>query len=311
VKMEQQNSFIFNFKKFLLAFLLPSLLVIAVIAFAFNYFFEHKILLGSEINGAYKVNRIINEIHPKEIPIFGSSRAEGCYVPDSISANCFNYGLSGTQDDVILFFLTEELKKKKKTPIIINFDLDGLNSNIGDVDYYLYNTDYNEIKKLLDKNYKSIYNIPFLKYYGYFEINFKYYLNSKMAFTKIINHGGSFEKNILPKNKFKELVEERTKNQTIFFNNSILEKRLFELIESTNRKLIFVVAPYHPSFFENYKNKGAYESFKKKLLSFRQVKLLDNSRSIVNDSLFFDTSHLNYKGANIFSKQISCILSEL
>lgn len=275
-----------------------------MIAYAFNYYFENKILLGSEINGAYKINRIINETHPNEIPIFGSSRAEGCYFPDSIAKNCFNYGLSGTQDNVILFFLTEELKKKKTTPIIINFDLDGLSNSIGDVDYYLYNTGNAEVRKLLGENFKPLFGISFLKYYGYFEVNFKYYLSSRINLTKIINHGGSFEKNVLPQEKFNELVKERVMSKTTFHNDPVLEKKLFELIQSTNRKIIFVVAPYHTSFLKNFKNREGFASFERKLLSLSNVEIWDYSSDFKDDKLFFDTSHLNYQGALMFSGEL-------
>jgi hypothetical protein len=260
--------------------------------------------LGSEISGAYKINRIINEFHPEEIPIFGSSRAEGCYFPDSISSTCFNYGLSGTQDDVILFFLSEELKKNKTTPIIVNFDMDGLNRSIGDVGYYLYNSNNVGINRLLGDKYKTLYRIPFLKYYGFFEVNCKYYLNSKVNFTKLVSNGGSFEKNSFPEDKFKELVRIRSESVTVFHNDVKLKQHFFSLIRSTSRKIVIVIAPYHISFFKKFRNLKDFRNFKEELKQFENVEVVDMSQSIKADSLFFDTSHLNYKGAEFFSQQL-------
>ena len=198
--MTKQTSSIFNFKKFIFEIVLPYLIFFLLISLLINYLFEKKIILSSEISGAYKVNRIINSNDNDEVVFLGSSRAEGSFIPDSLVKHGFNYGISGTQDDVILFFLNEECKKKNKnTPIVINFDLDGLNSNIGDISNYLYNVDNLKVKSLVNSNYKSIFKIPFLKYYGYFELYFKYYINSKINLTKYTNKGASIEKNTLIK----------------------------------------------------------------------------------------------------------------
>ncbi|MCU1483221.1 MAG: hypothetical protein JWQ19_4007, partial [Subtercola sp.] len=78
--MEQENSSIFNFKKFLIQILLPSLLLIAVLAYGFTRIFEKKIILGSVDLLAAKVDRIFTETHESEIPIFGSSRAATNFI---------------------------------------------------------------------------------------------------------------------------------------------------------------------------------------------------------------------------------------
>ncbi|MGZ4056888.1 MAG: hypothetical protein ACXVPM_18390, partial [Bacteroidia bacterium] len=59
-----------------------------------------------------------------EIPIFGSSRAAGSYIPDLLDTNCFNYGVEKTEHLLLELFLKNEYAKKKTTPIIINFDYD-------------------------------------------------------------------------------------------------------------------------------------------------------------------------------------------
>ena len=111
--MEKQNLYTSNFKEYLYRILLPLLLIVGCAGFIFSYFFEEKIIYKSQNGGAYKVNRILKETHPDEIPIFGSSRAEGGIIPDSLGSNYFNYGLSGSKYDVTLFFLEEECKKVK------------------------------------------------------------------------------------------------------------------------------------------------------------------------------------------------------
>src|SRR6185437_1473174 len=122
--MPERNLSISSFKRFLLRILLPFAGIISLAGLVFTYVFEQKIILNSQIVGAFKVNRIMKETHPDEIPIFGSSRAEGGFIPDSLGSNYFTYGLSGSKYDVTLFFLEEECKKKKNNPwILLNVDL--------------------------------------------------------------------------------------------------------------------------------------------------------------------------------------------
>ena len=169
--MGRQNLYIFNFS----IFVIKIIALVAIIGGAFNFAFEELIIFKSEINGAYKVNRILTKTEKDEIPIFGSSRAEGNFVPSIIdSNNCFNYGISATQANIWLFFLEQELKKEKTTPIIINFDLDGLVYSNGDMGNYIPN--WNAIKNTLKMSGKFYYYIPFVKYLGQYERYLKYFL---------------------------------------------------------------------------------------------------------------------------------------
>ncbi|MEO8151178.1 MAG: hypothetical protein ABI723_26335 [Bacteroidia bacterium] len=303
--MEKQILSTSSFSIFLKKYLFPVLLLIAVSGYLFSYFFEQKIILGAENDGAYKVNRIINEIHPDEIALLGSSRCESNYVPGIISHNAFNYGLSGAQDNVLLFFLEEEVKKNKHTPIIINMDPDGLNNPIGDISYYLYNANYPPVKKLLDTLYKFRYVIPFLKYYGSFEIYTKYYLNNKLNVTKITDHGGSFEGGIVTPEKFNVMIKERLESPLDFKNDSVLAVRLRNiLIEHPERKFVFVFSPSHWSYMTMLGKIKDLRAFMNELRSYKNVRVFNMSLMPYPDSLFTNTMHLNYTGSKLFSSAL-------
>lgn len=309
--MEQQNLYTSSFKYFLVRYFFPASLILAVAAGFFTFYFERKIILGSNINGAYKVNRIINATPKNEIAILGSSRAEGAFIPGILGKSFFNYGLSGAQDDVIMFFLTEELHKNKTTPILINFDPEGLDSSIGDLSYYLYNASYEPVKQLMGKEYKLLYAIPVVKYYGSFEIYSKYYLNYKLQLTKATDCGGNFEKNVLTEEKFKSLIKERTATKTVFKNDSALAKKLLFLIKSyPNRKFIFVLSPCHPSYFVNFSNQFELLNYLNGLQQNNNVNVIDMSKMSYPDSFYINTTHLNYTGAKVFSKQLRDSLLE-
>ncbi len=304
--MEQQNLYTSSFKYFLLKYFLPAFALFAIVASIFVYIFEKKVILGADINGAYKVNRIINTTPKDEIAILGSSRAEGAFVPSLLGATFFNYGLSGAQDDVILFFLNEEVNKNKTTPILINFDPEGLDSSIGDISYYLYDASYPPVKQLLGTNYKWLYGLPVVKYYGSFEIYTKYFLNYKLQLTKATDRGGNFEKNVLTENKFKDLIAERLETKTVFKNDTALSEKLLAIIKShPERKFVFVLSPCHSSYFVNFENVNKLYDYLNYLQQFKNVAVIDMSKMPYPDSLYVNTTHVNYAGAKLFSTQLS------
>jgi len=154
--MHKENSSISNFKKYCLKIVFPVVLLVGIMSCVFTFLFERKIILGNESCGAYKINRIINSSDPYEVPIFGSSRAEASFIPEILGPHYFNYGLEGTQENVMLFFIKEEYKKrhKKMSPyIIVNIDLDGINTKSGDHANYLYNSDNESVLQLLADTY--------------------------------------------------------------------------------------------------------------------------------------------------------------
>lgn len=311
--MEQMNLSISSFKLFLKQILLPYVIIIVSIAAIINYYFEKKIVLGSIYAGVYKVNRIITENNIDEIGFFGSSRAEGTFLPDSLVKVGFNYGIFGAQDDVLCFFLKEECEKKEKqTPLVINFDLDGLSNSLGDKSNYIYNSEYPPVKELLGSNYKRIFKIPFVKYAGYFEMYTKYYINEKLNLTRYTNKGASIEKIKTSGEYFKELIDKQLKVETVFKNDPKLVIELGLIIKSNpNRKFIFVITPYHKSFFNRYSNVPDVENYFASLKKNPNVVILDFSKIDFPDEYFFDTRHLNLTGAFAFNRILKDSLNSI
>jgi hypothetical protein len=310
--MSNQNLSISNFKLFCIKFLLPFFLLFFLIGYTFQYLFEKNVILKSEINGSYKINRIINETHKDEIPMFGSSRMEGDLIPGILGPRYFNYGLTGTQDDVVLLFLGEEVKKNKTSSIIINFDIDGLNYSSGDVANYLYNIDNKNVQQVLGSNDDLHYHIPIIKYYGFYEGYLKDYLSNRIALTKFTDKGASIEKNTLLPQVFNQAVTLRKNYSTTFKNDTLLKKRLDDILSNhPEREFIFVIAPYHSSNFTKFTNEKQAAQYFSYLKTYKNVRVLDFSRANFPDSLFFDTQHLNYKGAVRFTKTMKDTLAKL
>ncbi len=79
-----------------------------------DFTFTRYFTVTCETCASNKLQRLINENHNDEIPIFGSSRAEKGYLPDSLGDNFYNYGLPNQSFDVTAFLLQFELQKNKQ-----------------------------------------------------------------------------------------------------------------------------------------------------------------------------------------------------
>jgi hypothetical protein len=280
--------------------------VVIVLALLFQYVFERKIILDSQSSGSYKINRILHPTNENEIPIFGPSTAEGALIPSLLGPDFFNYGLAGVKDDVLLFFLEQECKKVKRNPnILMVFTLDGFTYGIGYPSNYILNSTNPDVKKLIGDNYKFYYSIPFIKYYGQYESYFKEYLNQRMMLTKYMERGASIEKDVLTKESFDLLIEKRKNTPTWFKNDSVLEKRFVDLVQSNpNRHFIILIPPFHPSYFYQYKNYEDALHFLSWLSTFPNISVLNYSHHFYSDDCYFNTTHLNYKGAVLFNEML-------
>jgi hypothetical protein len=284
-----------NFSKFLIKLIF----IVSVISFILTKIFEQNIILKTQTSGAYKINKIINEDLENEIPIFGTSRAKSNYFSSIINKNCFNYGVDGISSKIWIFFLEEELKKNKQKPIIINFDLNGFRNYLGSNSNYIFN--YPSIKNLTNQHSFNN-NLPLLKYYGYYEYYLTEYLKYKFPLNKIIDKGGVYSNSIFSDSDFNFNIIRRSKLSEFFKIDSNQVKKLFSLINATNRKIYFVISPYHKSVLNNYSNlKDAFQ-FLRLLEKCENVKVLNYSEVELKDEMFFNTSHLNYNGSQLFSK---------
>ncbi len=287
--------------------------VVIVLALSFQYIFERKIILHSESSGSYKINRILKFTDAGEIPIFGPSTAEGAFIPSLLGPEYFNYGLSGVRDDVLLFFLEQECKKVKKNPnILLVLSLDGFTYSLGEPNNYILNSNDPDVKKLIGNTYRPYYKIPFIKYYGQYEWYVKDYLTDRINLTKYSERGASIEKNVLTKEKFADLIAERRSWPTWFKNDSVLEKRFVNLVRNhPKRHFIIVIPPFHPSYFDQYKNYDDALHYFSWLAGFPNVSVLNYSHHFYPDDCYFNTSHLNYNGALLFNKMLKDTLPQV
>lgn len=301
--MIHPNLSISNFKKFIRLFFLPYLLYFFIFGFVIQTVIEKYIILSNPVSAQSKINKILNITTCEEIPMFGSSRMMDILMPSILGKNYFNYGIIATGDDVNLFFLNEELKKKKSGPILINFDLEGLSCGLGDIRNYLSNANNASIHRLLNNRDRYYFHVILLKYYGFYAEFLADYLSlGNRKFRKPLSDNGALIFYESPKNSLLDDIKKESRHILLFKNDTLLLKKLsFQISSHPHRTFIFVIPPYHPAYFKNFKNEADVLCYFKYLRSFENVKVLDFSRIHFPDSDFIDIKHLNYNGAVKFS----------
>ena len=318
--MDSPNLSISNFKIFIRKFLIPFLVITLFIAWIFTLGFEKTVILNPYEPDTYKVNRILKEDNLEEIPLFGSSRMAKGLIPDSLGKNYYNYGLTGVQDDISLFFLREELKKNKKRPIVLNYDIDGFNYFLGEYSKFLYNINNPDVSKVMavygyDKIY---YHIPFIKYFGSYQTFLSDYIRGFLVQHKLSSEKVYQDKGYaitLTKGGEEELkkdIQIRLNTHQSFYSNPSLVREFINLSQShPDRKIIVLIAPYHPSYFKSFIGQDSAYRFLDQLRKLKNVRVFDFSKSPYSDDYFKDTLHLNYKGAKRFTHEFKDSLKNL
>ncbi len=306
-------------KKEYLKFLRKTILVLIVLILM-------DLVLGSIARFAFfsqrsgKYSRITYSLEKTQdsILIFGSSHALNHYIPaiieDSLKISCYNAGIQG--QGILMFSTIQKIILQRHTPkvTILNIDPEFLqeykqrydllsdiepyyflhNKTIGNVLKYKSNFEKN---KLLSKLYQ--YNstiVHIIKYWLYPQSSYKGFhpLTGIVPISRIEMHNKTNEKEL----KIDTVFVNKFKN---FINTSIAAKT----------KLVFIVSPviYKSNLMENN--------------SFSLIKRITDSYNIPmlnyhNDSLFIgktelfkDLSHLNKKGAELFTRHLSHDLKSL
>ena len=302
--MRHHSSSISNFSSLLIKIIIPYCLLLGFICYVLGFAVEKTIVFNSETIGASKINRILSHNYEEEIPIFGSSRAEGSFIPDSLGEDFYNYGIRGTLGDVWLFFIEQELSKNKQNvPLLISLDIEGLKYRLGGLDSYIPNSNNSDIKKLLGDDYEFHFALPFVKYFGRLEYYLNTYLNDKISYSKAVSKGGAFTLQGLTKEQFSKAVDTRKQTEQDFNNEVLLESKLLNMIDlNKNREFVFVISPYHESYFHLYKGSQQLSSFLNKIDSRINSHVFDFSKMFSEDKYFYNTTHVNFTGAKGFSR---------
>lgn len=242
----------------------------------------------------------------EDVLILGSSRAAHHYVPqilsDSLGMKCFNAGQDG--NGIILHYGRWKMISDRYSPKLIiyditaNFDI-ALNDNMTYVDRlkpFCYDS---QVKKYIADIFPLEKYKLFSKMYRY---NYKFLeVLSDCAANNVVDDGyaplvGLIRQEIVDKENFEH------KGITI---DSVKLKYLEQLVKEAKEKNTRIIFVLSPSYRGVERDNVAIGSIKD-IASRYNVRFLDYSDDSIcqEASWFYDSSHLNDKGARIFTNKL-------
>lgn len=300
-----------SLKVFFSRIMLPFLLITGISFYMIDRVMRDRVIFRTPILGAAKIHRSIHRRSP-EIPILGSSRALGSYIPDSLSLRSYNYGINGTGYEVVDMFLDLECNRKRAlTPIVINFDYEMFNNSLGDLNNYIPNIRHSGVRDLLKRHdkYNFQYELFGIRFFNSYDLFIKDYINYRVQLTKAVTLGASLEKNKLSPAAFNKLVEKRLKKKAKWNPLPGQIDRLIAHIHSRpDRIFVIAVAPYHWSYYESFEGINEAHATLDMLDSIPNAMVVNEDGCDYPDSLFVNTSHLNFYGAVRYTNRLRKIM---
>ena len=277
----------------------------------------------SDFEQTGKVNKICSHTIDPDIIIFGSSVSEVGINSSMLSKKTglavYNASLNGTRYMQYKGMIEEfnEYSKKNKTVVLVEtyFSFEPSNS-LAFADRYfsrLYNKFlYND---LYDMQPDLVWKSKYIPFYKYIALSKDYYKNAaiglKNILTKKIKQDSLFGFASVDRN-WEADADEAIKN-TKFFNiliDSTIEKNYINTIvklQKNDKKVVIVLTPMYFKILNTKTNFTPLRNELIKIAKITGVTFLDFSNSkISNDKTnYYNTNHLNHKGANIFSSILS------
>lgn len=253
-------------------------------------------------SSAGKMERLWKNPEHDEIPIFGSSRALGNFIPSVISPKCFNYGCNGMGKKEVTFLMKVAANRSCKEPIIINFD--PWQSNLG----ASFVGDYRLVPESKRLSLKEC--IPGLRFHGALKSSLTEYLNSRKAVTKVIDHGAELLKNSRSVEEWK-IINARQRSQS-YYQDPALDEPFESVIHSFAPRTVYIVicpcSSHWTSLYNGINNLYKYLEHIKLTCPNVVIINLFNDPSFSDDD-FTDATHLNIHGAEKLSQKVSNLLS--
>lgn len=299
-------------KKFLInicifgSFLLGFLVVCDAIA---TYAFHHK------QTRKYAVwNDILHNNIDADVLVMGNSRAWTQYSPailDSLlGSNTYNLGFDGSsfERQYARYDIYRHYQHTQPKYIIQNIEYSTLGRTIGYereqfMPYMMYPYFSHRLQDVEPFSFGELY-LPMFRYYvnNFYDDYFKYdYIVTKGYFSDDIPWDGTKLDEVEP---FKQQVDTCTRDLFI------------EYIHHTKRDsitLIFVIAPIYTAVWEKVINMDEIHQMYYDLSKLYNIPLLDYSKSSLSQdtTCFYNATHLNRKGSELFSIQLAHDLDSL
>lgn len=276
-----------------------------------NEWVNLRLIFSSTNTTTYKMYRLFNEECRNEIPILGSSRAETGFVPSELSSSVFNYGLSGSGQWETLLHLKAVCSRNDAKLVIINLDPWGIGCKgrfQGD-----YSFAYGSpVLKGYENEVKVTFadRCPGIRLYGKLRNNLASCLNSHTATTRKIDNGASLQR--LSRNLSEwEYIISKCSAQKFNLDRLTWNEYKRVLAANPNVKVVFVVSPISSPWWEQFAGKAELSAFLTDASKIQNAIVIDMCSSRIGEydlSCFMDLTHLNEKGARLFSRELKVAL---
>ena len=305
-------------RRIAIIFTVIGFVIISVITFILDIGVRH-----SDFEQTGKVNKICSHSIDPDIIIFGSSVSEvginSSILSNNIGISVYNCSLNGTRymqyKGLIEEFNTYSKNNKYVVLVETYFSFEQGNA-LAYAERYLSRLDdkylYND---LYDLQPDLVWKCKYVPFYKYIALSKDYYKNSVIGWKNILlkNVKNDDDLGFYPVDRNWEAdADEAIKNTTAFeikIDSSIVYNYINSIknLQKNGKKVIIVLTPM---YFKILNTKTDFTPLRKELTKIAQitgVRFLDFSNCDIsnNKNNYYNTNHLNYKGANIFSSVLS------
>ena len=308
-----------KFLKYFFITLLSSFFALVLVDIYYSNQLKNMALFSGEVQ---EWNQIKEGKTKAELAVFGSSRAFIQINPKILEKetklNSYNFGLNGSKFKMQFYRFNIYLKHNPKPKIVV-WNLDTFSfSHIEEVfqpnqyvPFMLWNRD---LYKALDE-YKSTNVWDFiLPLYRYRD---QVYWKDQISRSKKEKLGkdGLFRKEGFMSYDRKwdvNWTKMKKKNSDFDFNDYPLLEELIKRCKKENIKLVFTIAPEFYKGQDYMLNRDEVINRYKTTLQKYNLSLLDYSEDTISyqQKYFYNTTHMNNKGADVFTKELSQDLQE-
>ena len=308
-----------KFLKYFFITLLSSFFALVLVDIYYSNQLKNMALFSGEVQ---EWNQIKEGKTKAELAVFGSSRAfiqiNPKILEEETKLNSYNFGLNGSKFKMQFYRFNIYLKHNPKPKVVV-WNLDTFSfSHIDEVfqpnqyvPFMLWNRD---LYKALDE-YKSTNVWDFiLPLYRYRD---QVYWKDQISRSKKEKLGkdGLFRKEGFMSYDRKwdvNWAKMKKKNSDFDFNDYPLLEELIKRCKKENIKLVFTIAPEFYKGQDYMLNRDEVINRYKTTLQKYNLPLLDYSEDTISyqQKYFYNTTHMNNKGADVFTKELSQDLQE-
>ncbi|MBD1432781.1 hypothetical protein H8B06_08100 [Sphingobacterium sp. DN00404] len=292
-----------------------------VISYPLDYGISYFLSKSNDASGEFEVwSDIYSSKVNCDIAIYGSSRAwvhiDPQIIADSLNQSVYNFGING-HNFWLQYLRHLELEKHNKSPkvIVLSVDVFSLQKreDLYNPDQFLPYMLWNSNIANFTKSYKGYngtdYYIPLIRYAGKFEALKSSIKHAVMNTSDIHYRTNGFKGMDREWNTDLEKAKSNNVSYEIELDNKSIE--LFELFiqecDANHTDLILVYTPEYIDGQNYVSNRKDVIDIYKNLAVKYQLTFLDYSNDSIclNKQLFYNASHLNKKGACVFSKKLA------